>query len=102
MCTASVGDIIMGNAVIQELMAKPDLDLIHKQVLMTLYALDAQKQLGDHKTILPIYLSMDWKDCEEILRTLESVGLITLDRGSILMNYPIDVDSNHSSCGCAK
>ena len=27
MCTASVGDIIMGNAVIQELMAKPDLDL---------------------------------------------------------------------------
>ncbi len=101
MCTASVGDIIMENALIQELMAKPDLDLIHKQVLITLYALDSQKRLDDHKTMLPIYLSMDWKNCEEILRTLESAGLITIDQGSILMNYPIDVDSNQSSCGCS-
>ncbi len=102
MCTASVGDIIMENQMIQDLMAKPNLDLIHKQVLMTLYALDAQKRLDDYKTILPIYLSMDWKNCEQILETLESAGLVTLDRESIVMNYPLNIDKNQSSCGCAE
>jgi len=101
MCTASVGDIIMENQMIQDLMAKPNLDLIHKQVLMTLYALDAQKRLDDYKTILPIYLSMDWKNCEQILETLASAGLVTLDRVSIVMNYPLNLDTSQSSCGCA-
>ncbi|MGC8602444.1 MAG: hypothetical protein ACP5VS_02005 [Desulfomonilaceae bacterium] len=100
MCTASVSDIIMENEMIQGLMANPGLDLIHKQVLMTLYALDAQKRIEDYKSILPIYLSMDWDNCEQILQTLVSTGLITIDQESILMNYPIDIDSTRSSCGC--
>ena len=100
MCTTSVGDIIIGNEMFQELMAKPGLDLIHKQVLMTLYALDAQKRLGDYKTMLPIYLATDWQNCKEILSTLESNGLIKIDQESISMSYPLNIDAAQSSCGC--
>ena len=100
MCTASVGDIIMGNEMMQELMAKPELDLVHKQVLMTLYALDMQKRLGDYKTILPIYLGMNWDNCKEILNTLEAGGLIKIGQEGISMSYPLDVDSSQTSCGC--
>ena len=100
MCTASVGDIILKDATIQGLMARPSLDLIHKQVLFTLYALDFEKRLANLKTILPIYLSMDWDNCEKILRLLESEGLITMNSGSIVMNYPLKIEANDTSCGC--
>jgi ABC-type metal ion transport system substrate-binding protein len=100
MCTVSVGDIIFKDATIQGLMARPSLDLIHKQVLITLYALDFEKRLADLKTMLPIYLSMDWENCEKILVMLESEGLITMNSGSIVMNYPLKIEENDTSCGC--
>ncbi|MGC8658919.1 MAG: hypothetical protein ACP5U1_07570 [Desulfomonilaceae bacterium] len=100
MCTTSVGDVIMGNEMIQNLMANPALDLIHKQVLMTLYALDAQKRLRDYKIMLPVYLATDWQNCEQILNTLASNGLIKIDHESISMSYPLNIDENQSSCGC--
>lgn len=100
MCMVSVGNLIIENEMIQQLMANPSLDLIHKQVLMTLYSLDAQKRLADHKTVLPIYLSMNWDDCDKILRVLESAGTITRNQESILLNFPLNIDAAESSCGC--
>ncbi|MCX5873714.1 MAG: hypothetical protein NTY51_10865 [Deltaproteobacteria bacterium] len=100
MCMVSVGNLIIENEMIQQLMANPSLDLIHKQVLMTLYALDAQKSLADHKTVLPIYLSMNWDECDKILGVLESAGTITRNHESILLNYPLNIDATESSCGC--
>ncbi|MFH0959170.1 MAG: hypothetical protein V1897_10750 [Pseudomonadota bacterium] len=100
MCTASVGNIIFKDETIQGLMARPGLDLIHKQVLMTLYALDFQKRLDEFKSVLPIYLSMDWKSCEKILIELESEGLITVKADSIVLNHPLNIEENETSCGC--
>jgi hypothetical protein len=101
MCMVSVGNLIIENEMIQQLMANPSLDLIHKQVLMTLYSLDAQKRLADHRTVLPIYLSMNWDECDKILRVLESAGTITRSQESILLNYPLNLDATDSSCGCS-
>ena len=100
MCTVSVGNIIFKDETIQGLMARPSLDLIHKQVLMTLYALDSQKRLEEFKAVLPIYLSMEWENCEKILVELESEGLITVKTGSIVMNHPLNLEANETSCGC--
>ncbi len=100
MCTVSAGNIIMENETIMDLMANSNLDLIHKQVLMTLYAFEAQKRLSDFRAILPVYLSMSWENCAEILKVLESEGLITLGQDTVIMNYPLNIEAADSSCGC--
>lgn len=100
MCMVTVGNVIFEDETIQRLMAKPSLGLIHKQVLMTLYALDSQKRLSEFRTVLPIYLSMDWDNCEQILKLLDSEDLITFNVETIVMNHPLNINPGETSCGC--
>ena len=76
MCTEGVSYPAMNDETVQELLANPILDLIHKQVLMNLYSMEANNQLHEFKDVLPLYLSKDWSACEDILDTLVQAGLL--------------------------
>ncbi len=100
MCTDGVGHLVLGDERIQALMADPRLDLVHQQVVMTLYSLNAQGKLDEYREILPIYLSLAWESCEEILDAIVSVGLLNRTNEGIELTYPVVDDGTGDSCGC--
>lgn len=100
MCIDGVGHLVLGNETIQEKMANPILDLVHKQVVMTLYSLDANHRLDEYKEILPLYLSTDWSGCSAILDAIEQAGLISRTEQGITLTHRIESDQG-SSCGCS-
>jgi hypothetical protein len=85
---------------VRELLADPRLDLIHHQVVMTLYSLDAGGRMADYREILPLYLSVDWDRCSELLETLENVGLISRTGDSIVLTHRIVSEAAASQCLC--
>jgi hypothetical protein len=99
MCTDSAGHLVMEDEKIQDLMSNPILELIHKQVIMTLYSLDADHRLNECKELLPIYLSLDWNRCCEILNTIQAAGLLVRTETDIRLTHPIEIDGMNS-CGC--
>lgn len=99
MCTDGVSMLIFENEAIMEKMSNPILDFVHRQVIMTLYSLDASKRLDEYKEHLPTYLSKDWPECEAILRTLEQAGLVTLRSNGIALTHRIEAETA-TSCGC--
>ncbi len=99
MCTASVGNLLIYNERIQELMNNPSMDIIHKQVVMTLYSLALNKRLGEYEKLLPVYLGLGIDECRNILATIEEAGLIKSNNGLISLTYPVDTDAA-DSCGC--
>ncbi len=100
MCVEGVGNLVMEDENVRALLADPRLDLIHHQVVMTLYSLDAGGRLADYREILPLYLSVNWERCSEILETIESVGLISRTGGGIALTHPIASDAATSQCLC--
>jgi hypothetical protein len=100
MCTEGVGHLVMADETIQDLMANPILDFVHKQVVMTLYSLDANKKLTSIRKMLPIYLGMDWEKCKSILDTIEQAGIIKQIDGGILLCHKLTIEDTHS-CGCS-
>lgn len=100
MCIDGVGHLVLGNETIQEKMANPILDLVHKQVVMTLYSLDSSHRLNEYKEVLPLYLSIDWSGCSAILDTIEQAGLISRTESGISLTHPIESDQR-GSCGCS-
>ena len=100
MCTASVGNLLIYDERIQELMNKPEMDIIHKQVVMTLYSLALSKKLDECDKLLPVYLGLDSDVCREILITIEKAGLIENKDGKISLTYPIISDPS-GGCGCS-
>lgn len=100
MCTASVGNLLIYDERIQNLMNKPEMDIIHKQVVMTLYSLDLSKRLDEYEKLLPVYLGLKADVCREILVTIEKAGLIENKNGKISLKYPIISDQS-GSCGCS-
>ena len=76
MCNEEVSFLAMNDDAVQVLLANPILDLVHKQVLLNLYSMDACNQLHEFKELLPLYLSKDWSACEDILGTLVQAGLL--------------------------
>jgi hypothetical protein len=101
MCVDGVSRLIMGNAAIQELLSNPILDVVHKQVVMTLYSLAADHCLHEYEKMLPVYLSLDWAQCLEILDTIEQAGLLARTKNGIALTYPIDAEHEGTSCGCS-
>ena len=99
MCTDGVSLIVMNDEDIQQLMSNPILDVIHKQVVMTLYSLDANDGLQDYKRMLPLYLGMDWDVCQKILDTIEKAGLLFRTSDGIALTHPVQRDTT-SACGC--
>jgi len=99
MCTDGVSRIIMNDDKIQALMSNPILDLIHKQVIMNLYSLDADHSLSDYKRMLPIYLGMDWEACQRLLNTIEEAGLLYRTVDGIALTHPVEPDTS-AHCGC--
>jgi hypothetical protein len=100
MCVEGVGNLFMEDENVRALLADPRLDLVHHQVVMTLYSLDAGGRLADYREILPLYLSVDWERCSEILETLETVGLISRRGDDIALTHPIASDAAASQCLC--
>lgn len=84
---------------IQELMNKPTLDIIHKQVVMTLYSLALSKRLDEYEKLLPVYLGLSIDECRKILGTIEQAGLIENRNGKISLTHPINSDAS-GGCGC--
>jgi hypothetical protein len=101
MCVDGVSRLVMGNPTIQTLMSNPILDIVHKQVLMTLYSLAADHCLYEYEKMLPVYLSADWSECSAILDTLEKAGLLTRTEDGISLTYPIHAEDENSACGCS-
>jgi hypothetical protein len=102
MCVDGVSRFVMGNLAIQNLMSNPILDIVHKQVVMTLYSLAADNCLHEYEKMLPVYLSTDWASCSAILDTIEQAGLLTRTEGrGIALTYPIDAEAESASCGCS-
>jgi hypothetical protein len=101
MCVDGVSRLIMGNAAIQDLLSNPILDIVHKQVVMTLYSLAADHCLHEYEKMLPVYLSIDWARCSEILDTIEQAGLLARTKDGIALTYPIDAEHEGTSCGCS-
>jgi hypothetical protein len=99
MCTDGVSLIVMNDENIQQLMSNPILDVIHKQVVMTLYSLDASDGLEDYKRMLPLYLGMDWDVCQKILDTIEKAGLLSHTSDGIALTHRVERDTS-SACGC--
>jgi hypothetical protein len=100
MCTDGIGHLVMSDETIQELLANSTLDLVHKQVVMTLYSMEAGKTLSDYKRMLPIYLGMNWQRCSEILREIEKTGLIEWTDAGITILHPVQVEEAGHGCGC--
>jgi hypothetical protein len=99
MCTDGVSMLIFENEAIMEKMSNPILDFVHKQVVMTLYSLEAAKRLDEYRELLPTYLSKDWPECEAILSAIEQAGLVTLRSDGITLTHRVESD-NKASCGC--
>jgi len=100
MCIDGVSYLLMQDENVGRLMSDPNMDLIHKQVVMTLYSLDAGGRLDELREILPLYLSLDWEECLKILDTIEAVGLLTRSGDRIALTHPIDGHAAQTSCGC--
>lgn len=99
MCTDGVSHLLFEDKTIMEKMSNPILDFVHKQVIMTLYTLNADKRLSDYKDMLPTYLSKDWAECETILKTIEQAGLVTLSPDGIRLIHEVE-SGDTASCGC--
>jgi hypothetical protein len=100
MCTDGVSKLVLEDEVIGEKMANPILDIVHKQVVLVLYSLDANKQLDRYKELLPVYLSLDWPRCAEIIDTIETAGLVVRSDHGLQLVYPVSTDANAAACGC--
>ena len=100
MCMDAVSHLLINDRTFQRLVSNPQLDLIHKQVLMALYSMVLGGELDRCRDLLPVYLSSDWQRCETILETLESAGLIRRIDGTVELAYKIDRDAAEGSCGC--
>lgn len=100
MCIDGVGHLVLGDERIQTLMSDPRLDLVHQQVVMALYSLNAQGRLGECEEILPIYLSMSSEKCAEILDTIVGVGLLVRTESGFELAYPVAQEGGGDSCAC--
>jgi hypothetical protein len=100
MCVEGVGTLVMQDEKVQLLLSDPRMDVIHKQVVMTLYSLDIGGRLAEVREVLPLYLSMEWSACREILETIERVGLVSLVDGKVSLTYPISPDHGSQECLC--
>jgi len=101
MCFDSVSYMLLQDERFMELVAHPELDLVHKQVIMALYSLEAGHQLDDYRETLPVYLSMNWDTCSQILDVIEHAGLIHRDESGITLVHRFDMPDQHAgSCGC--
>ncbi len=100
MCIEGGGRLLFSDAKLQELMADPRLELIHKQVLLQLYSMEAAGRLHEYREILPLYLSLEWPRCVEILAVLEDAGLVARNGNRIRMVHQIKSEDSPGSCGC--
>ena len=99
MCTEGVSFWAMNDDEVQALLANPILDLVHKQVLMNLYAMDAHNQLHEFKELLPLYLSKDWSECRDILDTLVQADLLKWTDNGIELTRSIPRQEQDQACG---
>ncbi|MBI4965937.1 MAG: hypothetical protein HY913_21845 [Desulfomonile tiedjei] len=100
MCMDGVCQAVMNDPKIQEMMSNPILDLIHKQVVMVLYSLDAGNQLETYREVLPVYLSKDWAVCSDLLDTIERAGLLKRSGNSLELTYSLPISDAAGSCEC--
>ncbi|MFH0822379.1 MAG: hypothetical protein V2B18_06475 [Pseudomonadota bacterium] len=100
MCTEGVSHLLMDDARIGRALSDPGLDLVHKQVMMALYSLADGKRLDRYKEMLPIYLSLDWDECDVILDAIVQAGLLRRTEEGLELVYPITRDHTEHSCGC--
>jgi hypothetical protein len=101
MCIDGVSHLIMRDENVRVLMFDPRMDLIHQQVLMTLYSLEAGGRLHEYRDVLPLYLSLNWNECSAILDTIEQVGLLARYAEGIKLTYPVKRHDADVACGCA-
>lgn len=99
MCTDGVSHLVMNDEKIQKLMSNPILDLVHKQVIMSLYSLEANHNLKDYRQMLPLYLGKDWAACDAILNTIEKAGLLMRTADGIALTHPVERDAS-PACRC--
>jgi hypothetical protein len=101
MCMDGISHLVMEDEVIRSMMSRPGLDLVHHQVVMALYSMDANGNLQEFRDVLPTYLGMDWARCEGILDAVAKAGIIRRTASGIELTYRPDTSGIHSECGCA-
>jgi hypothetical protein len=100
MCMDGVSLAVLNDERIQQAMSNPQLDFVHQQVLLMLYSMNAAGSLNEYQQVLPLYLSKDLSQCEEILKVLEQAGLISQNRGVIELTYEVQAPEADAACGC--
>jgi hypothetical protein len=100
MCTDSVSHLVLQDGRIQALLMDPRLDIVHKQVVLSLYSLNGSPTLTELEQILTVYLGQDWAQCMDILRSIEAVGIIRLQGERVTMVYPVTKPADGAGCGC--
>ncbi|MEW6348531.1 MAG: hypothetical protein AB1646_05680 [Thermodesulfobacteriota bacterium] len=98
MCTASVAGLIFEHEEIQRLLANPILDMVHRQVVLTLYGLDADRRLDEYQSLLPVYLNMSPEECSAVMEKIEKAGLVVRSGNGLALTYPLNPDRMESSC----
>lgn len=100
MCMDGVGHLLMEDEGFQRMLAHPDLDFVHRQVVMTLYSLQMNNRLHEWRETLPIYLSQTQEQCEEIVAVLARAGLVNVNGAEISLPYEFEVPESDHSCAC--
>lgn len=100
MCMDAVSHLVMQDEKIMKLMDNPELELVHKQVVMILYALDAAGKLHEVEEVLPRYLAVDRDRCLQILAAIERAGLLSRLGGGIKLTHPVAASDHLAACGC--
>ncbi len=100
MCTASVAGLIFADEEIQRLLANPLLDMIHRQVVLTLYGLDLDHKLHEYESLLPVYLGVSPEECSAIIEKIVQAGLVAHSENGLVLTRPLDPDRMESSCHC--
>ncbi len=100
MCTASVTALIFADEEIQRLMANPILDMVHRQVVLTLYGLDADHRLDEYESLLPVYLSLSPEQCSGVIDRIEQAGIVARSDDGLVLTHPLDPADMEPSCHC--
>jgi hypothetical protein len=100
MCSTGLSEWFFKDERIQEIMTHPSMDLVHKQVLFNLYALQADGHLDGYQDLLPVYLGKPWPECDRILDKIEEMGLIRRSGEGLFLIYEPERSAALSSCMC--
>jgi hypothetical protein len=79
-------------------MEHPEMDVIHKQVVVALYSIQAEGRLDEYRRWLRIYLGVGPDKLAELLTVIERAGIIDRSDSGVRLVHELHIDTS-DSCG---